>query len=94
MLSLQETIRKIKTQTLVFILRVIGFLFILLVLAVSFILWQQWQVKKERIVEEPKNQEVIEQYKKEVSERLAAPLDAKQYTADEKRRIMDSLRRP
>ena len=91
MLSFGETIRKIKRETLFSMLRIVGFALVLLVLAISFILWQQWEVKKERMVEESQDQEPINQQKKEILESLSAPPGVERYTAEEKRQILENL---
>lgn len=93
MLSLKETIRKIKQETLISALRVLLFVLVLLVLGIAFIFWQQWRVQQES-PGPPGEQELSNQQKKEILEGLSAPPDAPQYTNEEKEQILRGLSIP
>ena len=93
MASFGETARKIKQETLVSVLRVLGLTLFFLVLGISFIFWQQRQAKLEP-PETPTRQELTDQQKKAILDSLAAPQDAPQYTDEEKKQILRSLLAP
>jgi seryl-tRNA(Sec) selenium transferase len=88
MMSFKETIQKIKKETLGSALRVVGIVLFLLVLAFSFILWQQWNAKRQQA---PQG-ETIDEQKKAILESLSAP--PPQYTNEEKQQILKSLSAP
>jgi len=94
MLSFEETMRKIKRETALSILRVVGFALFLLILALSFILWQQWNARREQLPEAPKSQELTDEQKKAILESLSVPPGAERYTSEEKRQILETLSAP
>jgi len=94
MLSFEETIRKIKKETIVSVLRVLGLTLVLLVLGTSFIVWQQWNATKDQLPEAPKSQELTDQQKKAILESLSASPNASQYTKEEKEQVLQNLSAP
>ena len=75
-------------------IKVVVFVLVLLVPAIFFILWQQWQARREASPEAQQKQELTDQQKKEILEKLSAPPGARQYTPEEKRQILESLSAP
>ena len=97
--AFKETIENIKRETLFSILRVVGLVLFLLVLGMSFILWQQWNAKREALPEAPKSQELTDGQltdgqKKAILESLSAPAGGPQYTPEEKGEILQGLSAP
>jgi len=75
-------------------IKVVGLVLVLAVLGISFIVWQQQQVKKEKEPQAPAEQELTVEQKREILEKLSVPSGSNQYTVEEKIRILESLSAP
>lgn len=86
-------------ETLISIVRVLGLVLFVLALGASFILWQQWNAKRQQpssqdSPKQPASQEATDQSKKAILESLSAPQDVPQDTNEEKKQILEELSAP